>query len=189
MAPIKIGPWTKLSVQSIYRNPWIHVEHHDVLRPDGSAGIYGVVHFSHLAVGVVPVDAQGYTWLVGQHRYPLDEYSWEIPEGGAEPGEDPLQAIQRELREETGLTARTWIPLGRLHTSNSVCNESGLVYLALDIEQGVAEPEACEKIDIRRLPFVEAYAMATRGEITDSISHVALLRARAWIENHMESVG
>lgn len=177
----KRGPWTRKSVQSIYENPWIHVEHHEVVRPDGRDGIYGVVHFKNFAVGVVPIDAQGFTWLVGQYRYPLDVYSWEIPEGGAEQGEDPLGAVQRELAEETGLSAQEWIDLGGIHTSNAVCNESGKVYLARGISEGLAHPDGDEQIAVKRLPFSEALTMAADGRITDCISVVALFRAREWL--------
>ena len=186
--PQKVGPWTCLSKQSIYRNPWIHVEHHEVLRPDGNPGIYGVVHFAHFAVGVVAIDADGNTWLVGQHRYPLDVYSWEIPEGGAAPGEDPAVAIRRELSEEAGLEAEDWIELGGFHTSNSVCNESGKVYLALGIREGIAHPDGDEQIQVRKLPFQEAIAMASDGRITDCISVVGLFRAREWLLKHSKNI-
>ena len=168
-------------MRSVYRNPWIHLEHHEVLRPDGKPGIYGVVHFAHFAVGVVPVDSAGNTWLVGQHRYPLDVFSWEIPEGGAAPGEDPLAAIKRELSEEAGLTADEWVELGNLHTSNSVCNESGRVYLARGIHEGIAHPDGDEQLQVRKLPLTEALAMAADGRITDCISVVGLYRAREWM--------
>lgn len=177
----KRGPWTRKSVRSIYENPWIHVEHHEVVRPDGNDGIYGVVHFKNFAVGVLPLDDEGYTWLVGQYRYPLDVYSWEIPEGGALAGEDPLLAVQRELAEETGLTATEWVDLGGIHTSNAVCNESGRVYLARGITVGLAHPDGDELIAIKRIPFAEAIAMASDGRITDCISVVTIFRAREWL--------
>lgn len=178
---MRIGPWTRLSVEKVYSNPWINVEHHQVVRPDGLPGIYGVVHFTHSAIGVVPLDDEGYTWLVGQHRYPLDEYSWEIPEGGGELHEAPQVAAARELSEEVGLQALEWIDLGRVHTSNSVCNESGRVFLARGIQVGLSHPEGTEQLQVRRLPFTEALAMAARGEITDCISVVALFRTQAWL--------
>lgn len=184
LGAMRRGPWIRLTNRSVYQNPWIHLEHHEVIRPDGKPGIYGVVHFAHHAVGVVPIDAQGYTWLVGQYRYPLDVYSWEIPEGGAHPGEDPLIGIQRELAEEAGLTATEWIPLGGLHTSNAVCNENGSVYLARGISIGEAHPDGDEQIAIRRLPFVEALAMAADGRITDCISIAGLFRAQVWLAQH-----
>jgi 8-oxo-dGTP pyrophosphatase MutT (NUDIX family) len=185
MKPIrKVGPWTTLSIESKYRNPWIHVEHHEVLRPDGNPGIYGVVHFAARAVGIVPIDSEGYTWIVGQHRYPLDVYSWEIPEGGTTEHEDFLVGAMRELQEETGITAEDWVDLGLLHTSNSVCNEFGKVYLARKLHLGVAKPDGDEQLAIRRIPFREAYAMAMQAEITDCISHVGLCRAREFVRKN-----
>ncbi len=179
--PRQIGPWTTLTVESIYRNPWIHVEHHNVIRPDGREGIYGVVHFAHRALGVVPLSDDGFIWLVGQHRYPLDVYSWEIPEGGAEASETPLQGIQRELSEEAGLQAKEWIELGSVHTSNSVCNETATVFLALGITQGISHPDAEELLAVKKVYFREAVRMAAEGEITDAISIVALFRAEKWL--------
>lgn len=178
------GPWTQISCQEIYQNPWIQVEHHEVYRPDGKPGVYGVVHFKHLALGVVPVDDDGYTWLVGQYRYPLDLYSWEIPEGGGKSTETAQEAIARELKEETGLQAGRWIDLGQIHTSNSVCNESGRVFLAFDLQIGQAQPDGDEVLQVRRIPFLEACEMAFTGKITDAISVVTLLRAREWIFRH-----
>lgn len=175
------NPWKTLSVRQIYRNAWIRLEHHDVLRPDGKQGVYGVVHFIHRALGVVVLDAEQHTWLVGQFRYPLGLYSWEIPEGGGKPHETPLDAIKRELEEETGIRARQWDCLGQLHTSNSVCNEAGMVFLARDLQIGIPQPEGSEVLQLRRLPFAEACAMALDGRITDCISVVGLLRARDFI--------
>lgn len=119
------NPWLTKRTDLKYANPWITVEENQVINPSGKPGIYGVVHFKNLAIGIVPVDEEGYTWLVGQYRYPLNEYTWEIPEGGGPIGIDPLKSAQRELREETGLLAERWTYLSRIHTSNSVCNEEG----------------------------------------------------------------
>jgi ADP-ribose pyrophosphatase YjhB (NUDIX family) len=136
------NPWQTLESQTVYDNPWITVRHNEVIRPDGTPGIYGKVHFKNRAIGVLPIDEEGYTYLVGQYRYVLDEYSWEIPEGGGPIDEDPLQAAQRELKEETGLSAQHWQLLGRAHLSNSVSDEEALYYLATGLAQGDAEPEA-----------------------------------------------
>jgi 8-oxo-dGTP pyrophosphatase MutT (NUDIX family) len=179
-----IGPWTQVSVQSVYRNAWIHLEHHEVLRPDGKKGVYGVVHFVHHALGVVALDETGWIWLVGQHRYPLDIYSWEIPEGGGSPDETHLQGIQRELREEAGIEATQWVDLGALHTSNSVCNETGRVFMARGITQGTAHPDGDEQIQIKKIRFAEALAMAADARITDCISIVALFRVREWLQRN-----
>lgn len=175
------NPWKTLSVRNAYENPWIRVEHREVLNPSGGAGIYGVVHFKNTAIGIVPLDNEGYTWLVGQYRYTLDRYSWEIPEGGGPAGSDPLESAKRELLEETGITARIWTPLLEMHTSNSVTDEYGVAYMAQDLEMGKAQPEETEEIAVRRLPFSEAVEMVLRGEITDVFSMIAVLKANEWL--------
>lgn len=168
------NPWQTRQSRVVYDNPWIRVREDEVIRPDGLPGIYGVVHYHNLAIAVLPIDDEGYTYLVGQYRYVLDVYSWEIPEGGCLPGEDPLAAAQRELLEETGLRAAHYELLGRTHLSNSVGDELGLYYLATELTQGLAEPEGTEQLQIRRLPFEEALAMVWRGEITDALTVLAL---------------
>ncbi|WP_029008586.1 NUDIX domain-containing protein [Azospirillum halopraeferens] len=172
------NPWTILLTRPIYENRWIRVVEHEVLNPAGKPGIYGVVHLQNLATGVIPIDADGYTTLVGQYRFPLKSYSWEIPEGGGDPGVDPLESARRELAEETGLIAREWMPLLTMHLSNSITDETAYCFLAWDLEQGVAEPEETEDLRLRRLPFAEAYAMAMRGEITDAMAVASLMKAR-----------
>lgn len=176
-----MSDWTTHATRIAYENPWIRVEHHDVTTPGGSPGIYGVVRFRNLAVGVVPIDEEGYVHLVGQHRYPQNRYSWEIPEGGCPEDEDPLEACKRELQEETGLTATDWEEILRTDTSNSVTDESGIVYLATGLRQGIADPEDTENLSRRRVPLPEAVEMVLRGEITDSISQLGILMAaRKW---------
>jgi 8-oxo-dGDP phosphatase len=171
------NPWTTLSSRPIYDNPWISVREDQVLNPNGGPGIYGVVSFKNKAIGIVPVDNEGYTWLVGQYRYTLNEYSWEIPMGGGPVGRDPLLSAQRELLEETGFTAARWTRLSRLHTSNSVTDEEGFVFLAEDLTPGPAEPEATEDLRVWRLPLAEAVRMCLDDRITDCISVCALLKA------------
>lgn len=171
------NPWRMLTRRTVYENPWIRVDHHDVLKPSGDPGIYGLVHFRNHAVGVVPVAADGSTWLVGQYRFPLNRYSWEIPEGGVPAGEDPAMGALRELREETGLTAARMIPIiPRVALSNSVSDEEGTLYVAWDLTEGAAEPDDTEQLRLRRLPLRAALEMALSGEITDSLSLLALLR-------------
>ncbi len=170
------NPWRTLESRIVYDNPWIRVREDDVIRPDGQPGIYGVVHYKNAAIGVLPIDDEGHTWLVGQYRYTLNAYSWEIPEGGGAEGEDSLEAAKRELREETGLEARVWRTLGVTHLSNSVSDERGIIFLATDLIQGEAEPEGTEKLELRRVKFDEALRMVLEGEITDSMSVVAILR-------------
>lgn len=168
------NPWQTVSTRVAYENAWIRVRHDDVIRPDGQPGIYGVVHYKNLAIGVLPIDDEGFTYLVGQYRYTLNLYSWEIPEGGCPEGEEPLEAAQRELREETGLEARNWTVLGTAHLSNSVSDEAAIYYLATGLSQGDAEPEGTEKLELMRVPFAEALQMIREGKITDALSVLAI---------------
>lgn len=169
------NPWTTLSTALIYENPWIRLEEHQVLNPNGNPGIYGKVHFRNAAVGVVPYE-QGHIWLVGQYRYPLDQYSWEIPEGGAPEGESTLEAAQRELLEETGITAARYEPLLEMHLSNSVSDEWGIVYLATKLTQGQAQPEDTEDLQLRRVPLQTVAEEVEAGTITDSLTVAAVYK-------------
>lgn len=173
---LPVGPWRRRSRRVAYENPWITVWHDEVDRPDGSPGIYGLVHFANHAAGVVVLDERDRLLLVGQHRYTLDSYSWEIPEGGVPAGEPELDGIRRELREETGVEAAVWHELGRMHLSNSVTDEAATIYLATGLTLGVAEPEPTEQIEVRWVPFGEALAMTLDGRITDAMSMVAIQR-------------
>jgi 8-oxo-dGTP pyrophosphatase MutT (NUDIX family) len=169
------NPWTTRSTRLVYENPWIRLREDQVTRPDGKAGIYGVVEFKNNAVGVLPVDEDGRVWLVGQYRYPLRAYSWEIPEGGGPLGEPPETTAERELREETGLRAAHLELVSTVHLSNSVSDELGFVFRATGLTQGERAPEGTERIEVRRFQWQEVYAMLQRGEITDSLSVIALL--------------
>ena len=171
-----VGPWICKSSKSVYENPWLSVRHEEVVTPGGTDGIYGVVHFKSRAIAIVPIDAENHTWLVKQFRYTLDEYSWELPMGGAPLDEDPLLGAQRELQEETGLTAAHWECLMKLHTSNSVTDEEGYVFVARDLTEGIQALEPSEDIQVMRLPLFDAVQMVMRGEITDAISVAALLK-------------
>ena len=172
----RIGPWTRRSRRIAYDNPWITIWHDDVARPDGSPGIYGVVHFENLAGGAVVLDDDDRVLLVGQHRYTLDAYSWEIPEGGVPAGESALDGARREVREETGVEADRWRELVRFHLSNSISDEAGIVFAARAVSHGVASPEPSEELAIRWLPFDEALAMTTDGRITDAMTIMGLQR-------------
>lgn len=176
--PLYPNPWQTLSSQVHYENPWIRLTEHQVINPSGGKGIYGVVHFKNIAIGVVALDAAGDIYLVGQYRYPLGHFSWEIPEGGGPHDKDPLLSAQRELLEETGLRAAKWTPIVRMHLSNSVSDEHGIVYLAQELEQGDAEPEETEQLFIQKIPFEKAYQMVKNHEITDSLSVAAIQKIR-----------
>lgn len=172
------NPWRRTGTRLIFENPWLRLREDQVIRPDGQPGTYGVVEFQNRAIGVVPVTKEGDTFLVGQWRYTLGYYSWEIPEGGGPKHETALAAAQRELKEETGIEAARWTYLGELSTSNSVTDEIGCVFLAEDLTFGEAEPEGTERLKVKRVPLAEAYRMAMTGEIADGLAVVGL--ARAW---------
>lgn len=177
------NPWTTLQTEVKYQNPWISVREDQVLNPSGGPGIYGVVTMKNKALGIVPLDADGNTWLVGQYRYPLNEYSWEIPMGGGPVELDILESAQRELKEETGLLAARWTRIARLHTSNSVTDEEGFVFLAEDLTQGELEPEETEDLRLWKLPLAEAVQMAMDDRITDCVSVAGLLKAANVLAN------
>lgn len=168
--------WNRLGRKAVYDNPWMTVFEDRVVNPGGGENDYGVVHFKTKALGIVPLDDDGNTWLVGQDRYTLGEYSWEIPMGGGLLDEDPLEAAKRELREETGLIAQDWSELMKLHLSNSITDEAGIVFVAKGLTQGETAFEESEQLDVRKLPFSEAVAMVRRGEITDVVSVATILR-------------
>ncbi len=172
----KVGGWLRRSKQVVYDNPWIQVSHEEVTRPNGSEGIYGVVHFKGRALGIIAVDDESNTWLVKQSRYACDEYTYEIPEGGGPFDEAPLDAAKRELEEETGLLADRWELLQTLRTSNSVTDEIAYIYLATDLHPGVQALDETEDIEVIKLPLREAVNMAVEGKITDAISVAGLLK-------------
>ena len=170
------SPWSTISRESVYANDWIEVLHHDVINPAGQEGIYGVVHFKNRAVGILPIDQDRNVWLVGQYRFPLDSYSWEIPEGGCSKVEIPLEAAKRELLEETGIQATDWSELLRTHLSNSVSDEAGIIYVARGLTIGEASPEETEQLKLRKVSLDFAMQMVMNGEITDSLSMLAITK-------------
>ena len=170
--------WTTLKSEVRYETPWIKVTQFDVLNPAGKPGIYGVVSFKNLAIGVIPIDEHKNTWLVGQWRYPLKQYSWEIPEGGGPHDDDPLDSAKRELKEETGLVAKKYTEILRMHLSNSVSDELAIIFVAQGLEQSDSEPEETEDLQIKKVPFEQAYKMVMNGEITDSMSVAGIMKAR-----------
>jgi 8-oxo-dGTP pyrophosphatase MutT (NUDIX family) len=170
--------WTTLSREDIYENPWIKLEEHQVINPAGGKGIYGKVHFKNTAIGIIPLDKENNTWLVGQHRYVLNEWTWEIPEGGGPFGKTLLESAQRELLEETGLKAKQWVEILRAHLSNSVSDEVGYIFLAQGLTEGAHEHEDTEAdMKVWKLPFQEALEMVLNGKITDGLSVMGILKA------------
>ena len=181
------NPWKITGSKNVYENNWIKVTEFDVINPAGGKGIYGKVHFKNRALGIVAMDEEDNIYLVGQYRFVLDQYSWEIPEGGGPLDEDPLEAAKRELEEETGLVARDWQKLIDFHLSNSVSDEFGHIYLATGLQQGEAKPEETEDITVKKTPLEDAYNMVLKGEITDSMSVAAIFRVKLLIQERGNS--
>ena len=176
------NPWKRLGSTAVYQNPWFSVRKDDVIRPDGERGTYSVVESQRLAVGILPVWDDWTLTLVGQYRYPIDQYSWEIPEGGGPLDGDPVVSAKRELREETGIEAASWLHLGRCNLSNCFLDEQCHLYLARDLRQGKPEPGGDEELVTRRVSLDEAMAMAADGTITDALTIVGLFRLARFLE-------
>ncbi|MEA5257144.1 NUDIX hydrolase [Arcicella aquatica] len=170
------NPWKTISSREVYDNPWVNIRHEEVIKPNGEAGIYGVAHFKNRAAAVLPLDEENNTWLVGQYRYTLNEYTWEIPMGGGSFEVDILESARRELKEETGIEAEKWTELGKLHTSNSVTDEVGFMFLAEGLTYGEAEPDDTEILVLKKVSLVEAIRMVMDSEITDSLSIATILK-------------
>ena len=171
-----INKWNTIYRQNMYENPWIRVSEDMVVNPSDKPGIYGTIHFKNLAIGIIPIDQEGNTYLVGQYRYPLDIYSWEIPMGGGSLANSPLESAKRELQEETGFTANKWTEIAKVHTSNSVTDEEGIVYIAEELQAGETNFDETEDLQIKKVSLAEAVEMVMNNEITDSISMVGLLK-------------
>lgn len=170
------NPWKTKDTTIVYDNNWIQVAHNEVINPTGNAGVYGKVHFKNKAIGIIPIDSEGNTYLIGQYRYPLNAYSWEIPEGGGPLGEDPSDTAKRELLEEAGLKANKWTLIARVHLSNSVSDEEGFIFIAEELTQAQAQPEDTEQLKLIKLPLQEAIKQVMTGNITDSLSMIGLLK-------------
>ena len=172
------NPWKCLSEKDVYESPWIKVLHHDVLNPAGNPGTYSIVHFKQLAIGVLPLDENNYTWIVGQYRYPLNCYTWEIPEGGGSRDVDPLISAQRELLEECGIIASEWKLVQQMQMSNSATDEIAYLYIAKQLSFTNAQPEETEQLSIKKIHFDELYNLVLKGEVVDSLSVALVLKAK-----------
>ncbi|MCG9881594.1 MAG: NUDIX hydrolase [Bacteroidia bacterium] len=174
----EINPWTTKTNEIVYQNNWIEVQHHEVITPTGTDGIYGVVHFKNLAIGIIPLDEHNNTWIVGQYRYPLKKYSWEIPEGGGKLGVDPLVSAQRELLEECGIIAQDWQKILEMDLSNSATDEHAILYVARNLSFTEAEPEETEELALKKIPFETLFNMVMNGEIEDAMTVAAVLKLK-----------
>lgn len=173
---INRGDWKIKSSERMYSNPWIHIIHHEVVTPSGTDGIYGEVQFKNVAIGIIPIDEEGYTWRVGQYRFPLDAYSWEIPEGGGPLEDQTIESAKRELLEEVGYQANYWEKFLELDLSNSVTNERAEVFLARELTFLGTQHEETENLALERLHFADLHQQVLNGEIRDSISVAAVLK-------------
>lgn len=174
----KRGPWTTLSERLAYETPWIAVSHHEVIDPGGKQGVYGVIHFKNLAVGVIPLDDDMNTWIVGQYRYPLEAYSWEMPEGGGKRDIPAIESAKRELREEVGIMAERWTEVLQMDLSNSASDEHAILYVARGLTLHPPRPDHDEELELRKLPFEELYQMVLRGDVRDSLTVAGVMRVK-----------
>ncbi len=172
------NPWTTLKSEKVYDSPWIGLTKHDVLNPNGNPGTYSVVHFKNLAIGILPLDKDYNTWIVGQYRYPINQYSWEIPEGGGKRDVEPIESAKRELLEETGITAGKWTKVQEMYLSNSASDEYCILYIAQDLTFGKAQPEDEEELVCKKIHFDELYRLVETGEITDSLTVAIVLKVK-----------
>jgi 8-oxo-dGTP pyrophosphatase MutT (NUDIX family) len=175
---LKENPWKIKSRKTVYENPWIQVDHHEVLNPSGGDGIYGVVRFKNLAIGILPIDREGNTWIVGQYRFPLEEYSWEIPEGGGKLGIDPIISAKRELLEECGIEAAHWEKILEMDLSNSATDEHAIIFVARELSYTKSEPEETEELQIKKIPFEELYQKVMQGFYQDAITVAGVLKLK-----------
>lgn len=175
------NPWKTLKSELIYESAWISINKHEVLNPAGNPAVYSTVNFKNLAIGILPLDEELNTWIVGQYRYPINKYSWEIPEGGGHLGIDPLDSAARELSEETGISAKRWTKIQDLHLSNSVTDEVAILYIAQDLTFGESHPEETEELQVKKIHFNDLYELVCKGEITDSLTVTAVLKTKLLI--------
>jgi 8-oxo-dGTP pyrophosphatase MutT (NUDIX family) len=178
-----LNPWSTLSYSTKYENSWIKVEENQVINPSGNNGLYGVVRFKNYAIAIIPLDEDYNTWIVGQYRYTLDSYEWEIIEGGSPKDQDILQGAKRELKEETGIEAEDWELIMTSQLSNSVSDEIGYTFIAKKLSFGESQPDETEKLSIRKIPFQELYEMAMSGKIKDGLSLMSIFKTKILIDN------
>jgi len=172
------NPWTLLNKKEVYESPWISVSHHDVLNPAGNPGTYSVVHFKNLAIGVLPLDENNYTWIVGQYRYPFNMFTWEIPEGGGQLAIDPLESAKRELEEECGIIANKFTFIQHMQLSNSATDEKAYLYIAQGLTFTKSQPGEDEELHVKKIHFDELYELVLSGKVTDSLTVVTVLKAK-----------
>ena len=183
MSTAEKNPWKTTQSEWVYDTPWIGVQKHEVINPAGNPGVYSTIHFKNKAIGVIPLDENNNTWIVGQYRYPLGQYSWEIPEGGGDPKVPYEESAARELLEETGIIAQHYELLLTMDLSNSVSDEEAIVFVARGLSFTEAAPEETEVLQVKKIPFETLFAMVMKGEVRDAITVAAVLKLELLI-NH-----
>ncbi len=177
-----INPWTIVSSNEKYDNPWMSVTEHQVINAAGNNGIYGTVHIKHYAIAIIPLDKDYNTWIVGQHRFPFNSYEWEIIEGGCPEGTSPLETAKRELKEEAGIEAKEFELILEMQLSNSKTDEISYSYIAKELTFTDAAPDEDEVLAIRKIPFSELVEMCIDGRIKDALSIATVLKAKLLID-------
>jgi len=180
----KPSPWRNDSEETLFENPWLRLTRHDATAPTGLAADYVVMRPKNVATGVLPIHDDGTVTLVGQQRFALANYSWEMPEGGAPMGEDPFDGVRRELAEEAGLAAEHWRPALTMELSNSVTDEIAMTWLAWGLSPVPVAPDPTEVIAVVRVPFVDLLDEIGRGTVRD-----AMTVATAYKAHHMATTG
>lgn len=175
MSDNRNAPYQVTSSREVYRNPWIAVREDRVLRPDGSQGLFGVLH-GKPGASVLALNQAGEAYLIREYKHAVARYTLEVMSGGIEPGESPLEAARRELKEEAGLTAAEWVDLGVIDPFTTFANAPNHMFLARGLEEGAQSPDHGEVLEVVRRPFAEVVEMVMRGEITHGASSVLILK-------------
>ena len=180
----KENPWETIKSEIVHETPWVKISHHEVINPSGNPGKYSITHFKNIAIGILPLDEDYNTWIVGQYRYPINLYSWEIPEGGGKLDIPPVESAKRELLEETGIKAENWTKILEMHLSNSATDEFGVIFVAKGLTFHEPEPEDDEDLEIRKIPFDVLFEKVMRGEITDSLTVAGVMKAKLLMDRN-----
>lgn len=177
------NPWVIKSQDVKYENNWIRVWEYEVVTPANKDGIYGVVETKQRGNAIIPMDVEGNTWLVGEYNFVLNDYKWNIPQGGTPLGEKtPLEAAREELQQETGITAEKWTKIMDLHPDYGILRSEVNVFLARDLSFGEAD-YSTEQLKVHKLPFKDVVTMVRLGEITSGIAVSAILRLNDMLQN------
>lgn len=170
--------WKITDRKEVYASPWISVHHNDVIAPTGAETIYGSIHFKNMAIGILPIDETGHTWIVGQARFCFDAFTWELPQGGGARDVPAIETARRELSEECNLAAEHFIPLYEgVQVSNCVSDELAHAFIAYGLSERPGQLDDTEELTVRRLPISEVFDMIDRGEIKDMFTITMMARA------------